>query len=159
MRARNELRRQSLAAVFIQTAWRRFRAEKRYQQLQRIVLAIQSNFRGKIARQNFANLRSTEIPLILGLNNNDMKKKQLEIGFDINKVHTISLNQFDLNDPESLAQFAIEGDVTDSENEFTDISENDEGDVFDEENEIGKSDIDLDATFIMENARLKLIAR
>jgi hypothetical protein len=156
MHARNELRRQSIAAVFIQTAWRRFRAEKRYKQLQRFVLAIQSNFRGKVARQKFADMRSTEIPLILGLNNNDMKKKQ--IGFDINKVHTISLNQFDLNDPESLAQFAIEGDISDSENEFTDISENDENDVFDEENAIDKSDT-VDAIFILENTRLKLIAR
>jgi hypothetical protein len=91
-----------------------------------------------------AELRSN--PLILSLNNNDVNKKKL--GFDINRVHTISLNQFNLNDPESLAQFAIEGDdVSDSEF-ITDISEDDEDDV-----------LDLDATFILENTKLKLIER
>jgi hypothetical protein len=158
MCARNEIRRQTLAAVFIQTAWRRFRAEKHYKQLQRFVLTIQSNFRGQLARQKFADLRSTETPLIISLNNNDLVKRNL--AFDINKVHTISLNQFNLNDPESLAQFAIEtDDVSDSGNEFSDISEDDEDDVFEESTAAEKSDIDLDATFILENTRLKLIER
>lgn len=111
--------------------------------------------RGQRARQQLAELRSN--PLILSLNNNDVGKKKL--GFDINKVHTISLNQFDLNDPASLAQFALgTDDVSDSDNEFTDISEDDEDDVFDESG-AGKSELDLDATFILENTKLKLIER
>jgi hypothetical protein len=65
-----------------------------------------------------------------------------------------------LNDPQSLAQFAIETDyASDSDNEFTDISENDEEDDVFEEGAVEKSDLDLDATFILENTRLKLIAR
>lgn len=156
MCARNELRRQTLAAVFIQTAWRRYKAEKQYQQLKKIAVAIQSKFRGQLSRKKLADLRSNETPLIISLNNNDLVKKNL---FGINKVHTISLNQFDLNDPKSLAKFAIENDdISDSGNEFTDISEDDEDDVF-EESAIDKSDIDLDATFILENTRLKLIAK
>lgn len=94
MCTRNDLRRQTLAAVFIQTAWRRYLAEKRYRQIRRVVLAIQSIFRGQQARGKFNELRANEAPLII-MNNNDLSKKKL--AFEINKVHSISLNQFNVS--------------------------------------------------------------
>jgi myosin-9 len=159
MCARNELRRQSLAAIFIQTAWRRYRSEQKYKRLRRIALTIQSLYRGKKAREQFDQLRAHEPTLLIlnNLNNNEVAKKKL--AFDINRVHTISLNQFDLNDPESLAQFASKDVViSDTEEEFTEeqlSSAEDEDDIFDDT----PGNIDLDATFILENTRLKLIAR
>lgn len=102
MCARNEIRRQALAAVFIQTAWRRFIAERRYKQLRRIALIIQSNFRGKQAREKLRVLRANETPIAI-LNNNDVNKKKL--AFDINKVRTISLNQFNVRVRFSISKF------------------------------------------------------
>jgi hypothetical protein len=91
---RNDLRRQALAAVFIQTAWRKYVAKKHYNQIQRITLAIQSIFRGRQARAKFVELRANETPLIM-MNASDLSKKKL--AFEINKVHSISLNQFNVS--------------------------------------------------------------
>lgn len=51
MFVRNKIREHAHAALAIQTAWRRYRAQKRYNQIRRAVIAIQAAFRGNQARQ------------------------------------------------------------------------------------------------------------
>ncbi|KAI6221305.1 hypothetical protein M3Y99_01559100 [Aphelenchoides fujianensis] len=155
MCARNELRRQNLAAIFIQTAWRRYREERRYKQARRVVVALQAWFRGQRARLQFARLRESEQTLRI----HDLSAagklvtptSGRKLPFDIDRVHTISLNQFDLSRPESFAQFA--GEVPSDSEEFTDELSSIEDEEDDDDGEA-----DLDATFILENTRLKLIA-
>ncbi|KAI6222187.1 hypothetical protein M3Y95_00958000 [Aphelenchoides besseyi] len=167
MCARNEIRRQNLAATIIQTVWRRYHQERRYKQARRIVIALQAWIRGKRARGQFQRLKENDkTPIIHNLSADNKlllapSDARKQMAFDINRVHTISLNQFDLNRPESFAQFAAD-EATDTE-EFTDelsSIEDEEDDVFEEapqKLDDGMVEADLDATFILENTRLKLI--
>ncbi|KAH7730130.1 myosin VA [Aphelenchoides avenae] len=151
---RSALRRRHLAALCIQTNWRRYVEQKKYRQARNTILQIQAIARGRASRQRFAEVRAQGPP----------PRKPL---FSLTKFNTISLQHFDLKDPRTLAPFASEddGDV-DTDSDFTGSMSTieDEDDVFDENETLGvveeenlDSDIDLDATFILEDTRLKLI--
>ncbi|KHJ95256.1 myosin head [Oesophagostomum dentatum] len=90
VQARNQLRKQALAALTIQSNWRRYREEHRYRLLRDAVIAIQAAYKGSQARK-----RLGEIPR--GQNKGQIRLK---------RVQAVKLPVFDLNDPESLAAFA-----------------------------------------------------
>lgn len=141
IQARSEVRRQHLAAVLIQSCWRRWRAERHFRRVRAAALAVQCWFRARQARMQLERLRA-EHP----------QRPRPAISFDIDKVHKVALPTFNLNDPDSLARFARSGSASDEETieQLSSISD-EEADKWD------ASDIDLDATFILEDTRLKLV--
>uniref|UniRef100_A0A158R5X7 Myosin motor domain-containing protein n=1 Tax=Syphacia muris TaxID=451379 RepID=A0A158R5X7_9BILA len=169
MFVRNRLREEAQAAVVIQSAWRRYVVRKRYKQIRTAVIAIQAAFRGHQVRQRLLEAQ-----------------RKPPFSFEITKfIHKMELASFDLQNPESLAQFASsdEEDVNeslsslDTTEDFNDVDEEEELDDEecngeheddndgDDDSVIGdfpdpsgdQLDIDLDATFILEDTKLKLI--
>ncbi|CAG9541021.1 unnamed protein product [Cercopithifilaria johnstoni] len=152
MIVRNHLREVYDAALMIQRNWKRFKAEQRYQQIRRAVVVIQSYYRGACARRQYEEMKRKSDP------------KKYPPNFKITKVvRKMELASFNLNDPESLAQFA--GSDEDEEElsiASTSVSILDE----EEDGESTRSSIqfdsnhletELDATFILEDKKLKLI--
>ncbi|ETN79347.1 hypothetical protein NECAME_09880 [Necator americanus] len=143
---RSRLRRQAYAALVIQSNWRRYRDEHRYKKLRTAIIAIQAAFRGNQARK-----RIGDIPR--GQNKGKIRLK---------KVQAFKLPVFDLNDPESLAAFASSDDELSSEgDESTEDGLDEEvsdtsvlGEMF---VDLDEDAIELDATFILEDTKLKLI--
>jgi len=174
-----------MAALCIQCWWRRVTAQKRYQLVRGALVGVQAIARGLLARKKFAEVRA----------NASLKRfGALPPQFGtIEKMTTIQLARFDLNDPSTLAAFADEEDSfadfdsTDvssiEELEDVDAIEERDEEVEEEEAEdkfveshrprlhgkrltkkkgggegaVGHGEIDLDASFILEDARLKLI--
>ncbi|CAB3408102.1 unnamed protein product [Caenorhabditis bovis] len=142
---RAQVRRKAVAAQTIQSNWRRFREQRRYQLLRNAVIAIQTAHRGNMARKRYE----------------EMPKNAKKLGFRVKKVQAVQLTTFDLNDPNSLAAFAISEDEDDSDSDNLtqdgldeDISEGSVlADAFPEDDDA----IDVDATFILEDTKLKLI--
>lgn len=54
MIVRNRLREVYDAALVIQRNWKRFKLERRYQQIRRTVVAIQAHYRGICARRRYS---------------------------------------------------------------------------------------------------------
>ncbi|VDM37297.1 unnamed protein product [Toxocara canis] len=150
MIVRNRLREEANAALVIQTNWRRFVEERKYRQIRNTILAIQAAYRGNQYRNHFVELRRS------GAFNKCAR-------FGITKViHKHELASFDLNDPESLAPFAFSDEDEEDSSSIADLldeEEEEEDSVIGEfpENKDERSDIDLDATFILEDKKLKLI--
>ncbi|CAD5209411.1 unnamed protein product [Bursaphelenchus xylophilus] len=138
MLTRNQIRRQHMAALVIQTWWRKEKQKKIYQRLRKITLFIQSWHRANKLRKEFEFLK-LEFP-----------KKSL-LKFELNKVHRIDLPKFNLNDPKSLDPFG--GDNVEDTDAFSSPEDEEIGDSANWDS----SDIDLDATFILEDTKLKLI--
>ncbi|PAV56154.1 hypothetical protein WR25_13386 isoform B [Diploscapter pachys] len=132
MLVRERIRRQAYAACIIQTNWRRYLAQSKYQLIRDAIIAIQAAFRGSKARKKFG-----EIP---------RKGKNT---FRVQRVQAVTLPTFNLNDPRSLEAFAS----SDEESEGSTQAALDESDT----SELGDDAIELDATFILEDTRLKLI--
>nr|ACI49219.1 hypothetical protein Csp3_JD05.004 [Caenorhabditis angaria] len=140
--ARNEVRKKALAAQKIQSNWKKYRDQKRYQKLKDSIIAIQSAYRGKKERQ-----RIGEIPK----NTSGVKKTS----FKVKKVQAVKLTTFDLNNPATLAQFADSEDDSDSDKSTQDGLDDDiseASDAFQDDDQV-----DVDATFILEDTKLKLI--
>uniref|UniRef100_A0A158Q830 Myosin motor domain-containing protein n=1 Tax=Elaeophora elaphi TaxID=1147741 RepID=A0A158Q830_9BILA len=153
---RNRLREMYDAALVIQRNWKRFKMQRKYQLIRCAVLAIQAHYRGAYARRRYKEMRKE----------NDPKKHPPN--FTITKVvRKMELASFDLNDPESLAQFA--GSDEDEEElsvASTSASILDEEEDGLEDGESTRSSIqcdsvhletELDATFILEDKKLKLV--
>ncbi|KAK6730480.1 hypothetical protein RB195_007130 [Necator americanus] len=139
---RSRLRRQAYAALVIQSNWRRYRDGHRYKKLRTAIIAIQAAFRGNQARK-----RIGDIPR--GQNKGKIRLK---------KVQAFKLPVFDLNDPESLAAFASSDDELSSEgDESTEDGLDEEVSDTSVLGEIDEDAIELDATFILEDTKLKLI--
>ncbi|CAI4221277.1 unnamed protein product [Auanema sp. JU1783] len=141
--ARNQLRREAYAALVIQSNWRRYHEEHRYLLIKRAVLAIQAAYRGCEARK-----RLKDIP------------KSGQLTFRPQRVQAVQLSKFDLNDPESLLPFVTSDDDLDSELSSVGGLDEDctEGSVLGDADYREVDDaIELDATFILEDARLKLV--
>lgn len=136
---RNQLRKEAYAALVIQTNWKRYKVQHKYQLIRKTVLAIQSSFRGNEARK-----RIGEIP--------KNKKK-----FRLKKVHAVQLTTFDLNNPQSLANY-VDSDESDSDASTQNgiDEEISEGSVLGDD-DFQNDAIELDATFILEDTKLKLI--
>ncbi|CAL2029784.1 unnamed protein product [Caenorhabditis brenneri] len=145
--ARNEVRRKALAAQTIQCNWKAFKARQKYLSTRNAVIAIQSAFRGSALRKKIG-----EIPKNNGVGGvNNIKKSP----FRVRKVHAVNLTKFDLNDPNSLAAFALSDDESDSDKSTQDGLDDDiseESDAFQDDDAV-----DVDATFILEDTKLKLI--
>ena len=184
VRARNELRRQHLAALHIQAAWRRYRTLRAYTRLRRIALVIQATWRGRRARDEFARLRASGAPFAISSLTASAaaaaaaaataataasakptsEEETPKSVFEINRVNTISLNQFDLSNPETLVKFALADDLA-YDSDFTEELLSEDDDAFDETAggssaaAAGRDDdeVGLNATFILEDRRLKLI--
>uniref|UniRef100_A0A915BD69 Myosin motor domain-containing protein n=1 Tax=Parascaris univalens TaxID=6257 RepID=A0A915BD69_PARUN len=144
---RNRLREEVNAAVTIQACWRRFVEERKYRQIRNTVLAIQAACRGRDYRNHFAERKQS------GASNRCPTLGIAKV------IHKHELASFDLNDPESLAPFAF-SDEEESSSTTDLLDEEEEEDsvvgVF-SGNKEDRSDIDLDATFILEDKKLKLI--
>ncbi|KAF8367210.1 hum-7 [Pristionchus pacificus] len=132
--ARNKLRLQVESALMIQTNWRKYREERKYRSMREAVMAIQAAYRGNEARNRMGELT--------GLS----KTKPV---FKISKIQTFQLPTFNLNDPSSLEQYASSSD--DGSSSTQDALDDYEG--IDDEF-VG---MDADATFILEDTKLKLI--
>ncbi|VDM96149.1 unnamed protein product [Thelazia callipaeda] len=156
MIVRNHLREVYNAALMIQRNWKRFRVQRKFLQICRSILAIQTYYRGNCARKRFEEMRKEGIPL------------RRRANFTISKVvRKMELASFNLYDPESLAAFA----GSDAEEEvFSNTSSSasilDEDDDNTENDRSAKSlihsnssqlETELDATFIVEDKKLKLI--
>ncbi|CAI2315989.1 unnamed protein product [Caenorhabditis sp. 36 PRJEB53466] len=142
--ARNAVRRKALAAQTIQCNWKRFKARQKYVATRTAVLAIQSAYRGAEARR-----RIGEIPKANGTGG--VKKSP----FRVRKVHAVNLTKFDLNDPNSLAAFVVSDDDSDSDKSTQDGLDDDiseESDAFQDDDAV-----DVDATFILEDTKMKLV--
>ncbi|MCP9259990.1 Unconventional myosin-IXb [Dirofilaria immitis] len=148
---RNRLREIYNAALIIQRNWKCFKEEQKYLQIRRAVIAIQAHYRGACARKQ-------------NEKGNDPKKRVPN--FTITKiVRKTGLASFNLNDPESLAQFAGSDDETlsvastslsnldEEEDELEDAQNDNDAVRF---NGAGL-ETELDATFILEDKKLKLI--
>uniref|UniRef100_F1KQ35 Myosin-IXb n=1 Tax=Ascaris suum TaxID=6253 RepID=F1KQ35_ASCSU len=147
---RNRLREEVNAAVTIQACWRRFVEERKYRQIRNTVLAIQAAYRGRDYRNHFAERKQS------GAFNKYPTPGIAKI------IHKRELASFDLNDPESLAPFAFSDEEEEEESSSTTglLDEEDEEDSVIGDfsgNKEDRSDIDLDATFILEDKKLKLI--
>ncbi|KAF1769018.1 hypothetical protein GCK72_000831 [Caenorhabditis remanei] len=145
--ARNEVRRKALAAQTIQCNWKTYKERRKYLSTRAAVIGIQSAFRGAAIRKKIA-----EIPKNNGNGGvNNIKKSP----FRVRKVHAVNLTKFDLNDPNSLAAFALSDDDSDSDKSTQDGLDDDiseESDAFQDDDAV-----DVDATFILEDTKLKLI--
>ncbi|PIO61088.1 hypothetical protein TELCIR_17399 [Teladorsagia circumcincta] len=174
--ARNHLRRQAYAALVIQSNWKRYREEHRYRLLREAVIALQSAFRGREARKRFAFYKAVKLPVfdldnpqslaVFGLSDDDDLERLGDIPrqrgrIRVKRVQAVKLPVFDLDNPQSLAVFGLsddddlESDEDDGESTQDgldeDVSESSVlGDIDDEA-------IELDATFILEDTKLKLI--
>ncbi|KAE9418712.1 hypothetical protein Angca_008849 [Angiostrongylus cantonensis] len=138
---RSWIRRQAYAALVIQSNFRRYREEHRYRLLREAVIAIQAAYRGSQARK-----RLGEIPR--SRNTGKIRVKRLQ---------AFKLPVFDLNDPDTLAAFAYSDDDLDSDGESTQASLDE--DVSDSSilGDVNEKSIELDAAFILEDTKLKLI--
>ncbi|KAL3997136.1 Myosin head (motor domain) family protein [Acanthocheilonema viteae] len=156
MIVRNRLHEMYDAASMIQRNWKRFKIQRNYQQIRRAVVAIQAHYRGAYARKRYEEMRRESDP------------KKHPPNFTITKVvKKMGLASFNLNDPESLAQFA--GSDEDEEElsvASTNVSILDEEEDGQEDAESNRSSIqfdsvqsetELDATFILEDKKLKLV--
>ncbi|VDK70855.1 unnamed protein product [Litomosoides sigmodontis] len=154
MIVRNRLREAYDAALVIQRTWKRFKMERRYKQIRGAVVAIQAHYRGAHARKRYEEMRNEHDP------------RKHPPNFMITKVvRKMELVSFNLNDPESLAQFAG-SDEDEEEDELSVASTS--ASIADEE-EYGASarssiqfdsahlETELDATFILEDKKLKLV--
>uniref|UniRef100_A0A915PKD8 Uncharacterized protein n=1 Tax=Setaria digitata TaxID=48799 RepID=A0A915PKD8_9BILA len=156
MAVRNRLREVYNAALVIQRNWRRFNVQRWYLQIRRIVIALQAHYRGHYARKRYNEMRKEGIA------------KKHTPNFTIAKVvRKMELVSFNLNDPESLAQFASSDDEDEEALSVASTS----GSILDEEDlqEDGESvrsstpldsdhlETELDATFILEDKKLKLV--
>jgi len=153
MIVRNQIRQRLESAILIQTNWRRFLAQRKYRLVRDTIYRIQAIARGNAARKRFLILRE----------NNDLPC--FHQGTDIQTVLTLP--------PESTVTTDEEFTATETEPEAEDEVENKEQEEVvsdeetkriiigesssEEEEDEGKSEIDLDATFILEDTRLKLI--
>ncbi|VDO31638.1 unnamed protein product [Brugia timori] len=172
MIVRNRLHEVYDAALVIQRNWKRFKVEQRYQKIRRAIVAIQAHYRGAYARKRYEKMRRESDP------------KKHSPNFTITKVvRKMELVSFNLNDPESLAQFA--GSDEDEEElsiASTSVSILDEEEDGQEDAGSTRSSIqldrktrssvnpyechihfsvhletELDATFILEDKKLKLV--
>ncbi|CAD6184254.1 unnamed protein product [Caenorhabditis auriculariae] len=142
---RSQLRRQSYAALVIQSNWKRYHEQQQYQRLRNTIIALQSAYRGAAARKKFV-----EMP------KNPAGTKK----FHLKKVQAVQLTAFNLNDPMSLAAFAESDEETDSDETTQDGLDEDvsDGSVLGDDGAFQEDDaIELDATFILEDTKLKLI--
>ncbi|CCD71914.1 Unconventional myosin-IXa-like [Caenorhabditis elegans] len=142
--ARAEVRKKALAAQTIQCNWKKYKQRQKYLSIRESVIALQSAYRGASVRK-----RVGEIPKGNGALN--VKKSP----FRVRKVHAVNLTKFDLSDPSSLAAFALSDDDSDSDKSTQDGLDDDiseESDAFQDDDAV-----DVDATFILEDTKLKLI--
>ncbi|GMT28295.1 hypothetical protein PFISCL1PPCAC_19592 [Pristionchus fissidentatus] len=137
--ARNRLRSQVESALVIQTHWRRYREEKKFRLIRDTVLAIQATFRGNEARNRLGELT--------GLT----RTKPV---FKISKIQKFQLPTFNLDDPGSLEQYASTSDDDDGSSTQSTQDALDDFDGIDDEM---IDHMDADATFILEDTKLKLI--
>ncbi|EJD74213.1 hypothetical protein LOAG_18439 [Loa loa] len=151
MIVRNRLREMYDAALIIQRNWKRFKVEHRYQQIRRAIVAIQAHYRGAYARRRYEEMRKENNP----------KKYKHSPNFTITKiVRKMELASFNLNDLESLAQFAS----SDEDDEVASTSASIPDEEEEEEDSRSSTELDsvhleteLDATFILEDKKLKLV--
>ncbi|KAK6043350.1 phorbol esters/diacylglycerol binding domain protein, partial [Cooperia oncophora] len=121
----------------------RYREEHRYRLLREAVIALQSAFRGREARK-----RIGDIPRQRGR-------------IRVKRVQAVKLPVFDLDNPQSLAVFGLSDD-DDLESDDDDGESTQDGldEDVSESSVLGEIDdeaIELDATFILEDTKLKLI--
>uniref|UniRef100_A0AAF5RX01 Uncharacterized protein n=1 Tax=Wuchereria bancrofti TaxID=6293 RepID=A0AAF5RX01_WUCBA len=156
MIVRNLLREMYNAALVIQRNWKRFKMEQRYQKIRRAVITIQAHYRGVYARKRYEEMRRESDP------------KKHSPNFTITKVvRKMELVSFNLNDPESLAQFAgsdedeEELSIASTSVSIPDEEEDGQEDVGSTRSSIQLDSVhletELDATFILEDKRLKLV--
>ncbi|VDK30700.1 unnamed protein product [Gongylonema pulchrum] len=127
MIVRNRLREQYHSALVIQRNWKRFRAERKYMQIRRAIIAIQSQYRGDCARKRFEELKKNGYP-----------RRQIP-KFTIAKVvRKMQLASFNLNEPETLAQFALSED----EDEAVSITSTSESIADEEESALSSAHLD-----------------
>ncbi|KAJ1362932.1 hypothetical protein KIN20_022659 [Parelaphostrongylus tenuis] len=139
--ARSQLQRQSYAALVIQSNYKRYREEHRYRLLRQAVIAIQAAYRGNQARKRMG----------------DIPRYRSTGRIRVKKVQAFKLPVFDLDDPQTLAAFAYSDDDLESDGESTQASLDE--DVSDS-SVLGDGNdkaIELDATFVLEDTKLKLI--
>ncbi|WKX90047.1 hypothetical protein Q1695_009130 [Nippostrongylus brasiliensis] len=139
---RSRLRRQAYAALVIQSHWRGYREEHRYRHLRDAVIAIQAAYRGREARKRIG----------------DIPRGQNRGRIRVKRVQAVKLPIFDLNDPQSLAAFACSDDDLDSDD--GESTEDGLDEDVSESSVLGDGDdeaIECDATFILEDTKLKLI--
>lgn len=135
IRVRNDVRKQQYAATVIQAFWKRFKTERRYKDLQLLALTIQAWFRSKKAIE-----RTEEIK-------KHPHRHVTKFALGMDRRQRIDLPSFNLGDPATFAQFALPSD-----------DESDTDQLSGEDNDNWESsEIDLDATFILEDTKLKLI--
>uniref|UniRef100_A0A1I8BZ14 Myosin motor domain-containing protein n=1 Tax=Meloidogyne hapla TaxID=6305 RepID=A0A1I8BZ14_MELHA len=169
--ARIKMQRKHAAVICIQSWWRKVVAQRKYKMIRLTVVGIQSFARGNAQRKCLEELRSSKE------NMSRVSPRPM-----ITRLTKTTLPKLDLNDPESLAAFASPDsfdsrDLDDElllsigEEEETDEDEEDEGEdgerleeeMFELDDEkLAKHkrehpELALDADFILEDARLKLI--
>ncbi|CAD5206531.1 unnamed protein product [Bursaphelenchus okinawaensis] len=154
MLARNQIRNQHMAALLIQSWWRKEEQRQKFKQIKDVVTRIQAWYRGQKFRAEFELMR---------------KQCPKKLKFELNKVHRIDLPSFNLNDPkffstfskeeikEALAKDILSKEAEEAALEDTDVFSSPEDEEVDNSGNWDSSDIDLDATFILEDTKLKLI--
>ncbi|KAI3421294.1 hypothetical protein GPALN_014914 [Globodera pallida] len=172
--ARTRLKRRDQAAICIQCWWRMVMVRCKYQLIRQTIIALQALVRRHAQRKCVIELRASK--------ENGSVRRPIIVD-RLQRLTKVTLPKFDLNDPDSLAAFASpesldysqeldeEDDLLDDEwrepvDEEEEEMDDDEEDIFDECPPIGgmlssekrdSSELDLDASFVLENARLKLI--
>uniref|UniRef100_A0A914XBB0 Unconventional myosin-IXb n=2 Tax=Plectus sambesii TaxID=2011161 RepID=A0A914XBB0_9BILA len=172
--ARNRLRSQVLAAVCIQAAWRGSVQRNKYRRLRDQMVQLQAHVRGVLFRRRYAEERASGRRTIAPLSkNNGMileSAQPMAKLFEINTFfHAFELPSFDLNNPRALAasfgDSQTEFGLGDSDSESTSsgfelddsVMEPFRSDLAREETKRSEDSTELEATFILEDARLKLI--
>ncbi|VDO58757.1 unnamed protein product [Onchocerca flexuosa] len=140
---RNRLREMDNAALIIQRNWKRFKVEQKYLQFRRAIITLQAHFRGACARKQYEELKKQ----------NDSKNRKPN--FTITKVvRKKELASFNLNDPESLAQFAGSDEDEEALSEASTSNLDEEDELEDDRADL---ETELEATFILEDKKLKLV--
>ncbi|KAK0423351.1 hypothetical protein QR680_008098 [Steinernema hermaphroditum] len=171
---RNLSRRKWMAALIIQTHWRRHSAEKSYQDTRKAVTVLQAHCKGYLTRKGFYNncveegTRTPKTPTSPSFKFDQKENVQPESSQqNISTVRTFNLRTFDLNKTMDEYDDEIESDSDDdSDSEYSvgescgSVCDDDDSVIGDYEAEDTQNDFnDLDAQFVLEDKRLKLIEK
>uniref|UniRef100_A0A0K0EKS2 Myosin motor domain-containing protein n=1 Tax=Strongyloides stercoralis TaxID=6248 RepID=A0A0K0EKS2_STRER len=174
--AKKRLNKKVHAATVIQSHWKGYLEHKKYLQIRKAVIELQSVARKKAADRDRPKLITDDRTKRKGTSSTSTINK-FEIGTIIKKI---DLPTFNLNNPSSLSQFADQNSSSESssndsdvfistEEEISEVEIDDDevvsatfsicndGDEVKLEEKIDKDGIDLECTFVLEDTKLKLI--
>ncbi|TKR95998.1 hypothetical protein L596_010082 [Steinernema carpocapsae] len=162
--ARNTYRRNWLATLCIQTNWRRYVQEKKYKKIKNAVVTLQAYCRGYLTRKGYYKDRRDLLDQPSTSNHDQKENVQPESSQqNLSTVRTFNLRTFDLN--KNMEEYSDDYSDSDSDSEYSsdntescqDLSDDDDSVIVDLEAEDTPNE--LDAQFVLEDKRLKLVEK